>query len=144
MIEPGIGTEKYKLGCFSDEMSSYVSLATDIEDREPFKIYKTASVWFFFNKTTEKLEQLSLFTGFNERVLDKVGIGDSFERLVGELGACREIDGAFEPEKLDGIAFELNDDNCIECISVSVPFQFYGKLPDHIHRNIKKGRKKLP
>ena len=144
MIEPGIGTEKFKLGSFSDEMSSYLSLATDIELREPFKIYKTKFVWFFFNRTTDKLEQLSLFTGFNEKVLDKVGIGDSYKRLVGELGACRKTDGVFEQEKLDGISFELNDNKSIECISVSVPYQFYGELPDHIHRNLKKGRKKLP
>ena len=144
MIEPGIGTKNIKLGCFIDDISSFVSLATDVEDRGQFKIYKTPSIWFFFNKSTDKLDQLSLFVGFNEKVLDRVGLGDDFDKLIGELGSCRVIDGVIEPENFDGIAFELNGDKCIDCISVSIPYQFYSELSDHIRRNMKKGRKKLP
>jgi len=144
MIEPGIGTTKYRLGCNVEEIDLIKSEAFEIEDREILVVYKFSSIWFFINPKTNKLDQVSVFTPIGEKVLDKVGIGDSLECIQSNFGDCVINDRVYEPKNYDGISFELaKGGKSIYCISVFLPHQFYGELPEHIAKSMQKG-KKLP
>lgn len=131
MIEPGLGTENYKLGMTLDELNLIEQDIHEIEDRDIFTIYKTQSIWFFILKKSGKLVQLSIFAPFDEKVLNKVGIGDNLESVYAHFGKCAVNHKVHEPIKLQGIAFETESSSKaksakIETISVSEPYPFYG------------------
>lgn len=131
MIEPGIGTEKYKIGSSFNELGINLDNVFEIEDREILRVYKTKEIWFFINANTEKLDQLSLFNPFNEKVLGKIGIGDPLYKVHELFGQCVINHSVHEPKSTFGIAFETEKGSKsknvkIESISVSEPFAFYG------------------
>ncbi len=144
MIQPSIGTSEYKLGVDFSELGLPASIFKEIEDRGVLKVFKLEKIWFFVNKDNNKLDQLSLFQGFDEKVLGKVGLGDNLQCLKSLLGECTNIDGVYEPNEYPGISFELDKNKTINCISVSLPYQFHGELPSHIKRNLPGQKRKLP
>jgi hypothetical protein len=147
MIEPGIGTETFKLGTHFDDVDLSTFEITEVEDRDILKVYKTKNIWFFFNSSDSTLDQLSLFSPFEEKVLGKVGLGDCLSDVYDTFGECCINNKVHEPLKYNGIAFEIEGSSKnakISCISVSVPFQFYGELPKHIKANSPGKKRKLP
>jgi hypothetical protein len=149
MITPGKGTKEFKIGMTLSELSLNDSDIWEVEDRDVFEVYKTAAIWFFIVKNTEKLGQLSLFHPFSERVLDKVGIGDSLATVYETLGKCVINYKVHEPIQYPGISFEAESGSkakaaLVEVISVSDPFAFYGEIPKHIQDNLPGKKRKLP
>lgn len=133
MIEPGIGTREYKIGMTLDELNLKESDILEVENRDIFDIYKTSNIWFFIVKKTGKLDQLSLFNLFDEKVLDKVGLGDTLDDVFSHFGKCAVNHKVHEPIKHHGIAFEMEKGSkaksaVIETISVSDPYAYYGPV----------------
>lgn len=133
MIEPGVGTSNFKIGMSFDEIDFSNFSIQEIEDRDIFTIYKTDPIWFFFLKKNNKLDQLSLFSPFDEKVLDKVGIGDSLGDVHKHFGKCVINHKVHEPVKYPGVSFETEGGSKgtnakIETISVSDPYAFYGPV----------------
>lgn len=149
MIEPGKGTANYKIGMTLAELELPSEDVLDIEDRDVFNIHKTATIWFFMVKSTGKLGQLTLFSPFAEKVLNKVGIGDSLESVHDNLGKCVVNHKVHESLKYPGIGFETESGGksksaIIDAISVTDPFAFYGEVPKHIKDNLPGKKRKLP
>ena len=131
MIEPEKGTSQFKIGELFDELNLSGLEIYEIEDREILKVYKTKEIWFFINTKTNMLDQLSLFSPFNEKVLGKVGIGDTLADVQDVFGSCSVNHKVHEPYDYPGISFETNSGSkskhaVIETISVSNPYVFYG------------------
>ena len=106
MIEPRIGTSHYKIGTPFDDIDFSNLNILEVEDREILKVYKSDYIWFFFNSKTNKLDQISVFHPFEEKVLDKVGIGDTLADVYKHFGKCQINFKVHEPHELPGIAFE--------------------------------------
>jgi len=133
MIEPAKGTSKYKIGAALEDIDFSIFDKVEIEDRDILKVYKTKSIWFFFNKKTNMLDQLSLFSPFNEKTKENIGIGNTLSDIYAQYGECVKNHKVYEPKRIPGIAFEMkngNEDKMLKigCISVSEPYAFYGKL----------------
>lgn len=149
MIEPAIGTSKYRLGTKFKDLDFAGVEILEIEDREPLKVYKSDSIWFFFDTRSDELDQLSLFSPFKEKVFGKIGIGDRLSDVYSNLGKCTITDKVHEPCDYPGIAFntvkDLKSENAIiEVVSVSLPYKFYGELPRHVADNLPGKKRKLP
>ena len=147
MIEPGLGTSEFKIGTKIDDMdfSSYEII--EKEDRDIFIVFKTKFIWFFFVKDTQKLDQLTLFSPFKEKVLGRVSIGDSLSDVYKHFGKCCINHKVHEPLKYAGIAFEAEKGSksknaIITKISVSEPYEFYP--PNRIKEHEFKSGKRLP
>ena len=50
MIEPGIGTNTFKLGTHFDDLDLSIFEIIEVEDRDILKVYKTKNIWFFFTR----------------------------------------------------------------------------------------------
>lgn len=140
MIKPGKGSSSIKLGVAVDTLTDYIKDAT-IEKRGRLDVYKTSQVWFFVDTKNHRLTQLSFYSPFKEKVLGKVGIGDSVSHMRQQLGDFVMNDNVFESVENPGVSFETennmkSDDALIVCISVSEPYTFLGDLPEHIKRNL--------
>ena len=131
MIEPGIGTSMYKIGTPFSEIDLSIYKNVEIEDREILKVYKTDEIWFFVNAKSNKLDQLSLFSPFNEKTKENIGIGSYLSEVYEHYGECAINHKVHEPKGIQGIAFETKHGSkaknaTIECISVSEPYPYYG------------------
>jgi hypothetical protein len=149
MIEPAKGTSKYRLGTKYQDMDFTEVEIIEIEDRDPLKVYKSKSIWFFFDTRNNELDQISLFSPFDEKVLGKVGIGDKLSDVFSAFGKCSKIDKVYEPFDFPGIAFNTIEDRksknaVIEAISVSIPYKSYVELPQHFLDNLPGKKRKLP
>lgn len=149
MIYPAKGTSKYQIGTKLKEMDFSGIEIIEIEDRGTLKVYKSENIWFYFDARNDELDQLSLFAPFNEKVLEKVGIGDKLSDVYSNFGKCRIIDNVYEPLDYPGIAFNTaknsrSKDATIEVISVSDPYKFYGEIPKHIIDNMPGKKRNLP
>lgn len=133
MIEPGVGSSKFKIGMSFDEVDLTPFEVKEIEDRDIFSVYKTEFIWFFFLKKNKRLDQLSFFSPFDEKVLDKVGIGDTLDDVKQNFGKGVFNHKVFEPLDYPGVAFEMasgskSNGAIIEIISVSDPYAYYGPV----------------
>ena len=131
MIEPEIGTSKYKIGTPFEEIDLSIYENIEIEDREILKVYKTEKIWFFFNTKNNKLDQLSLLGSFEEKTKENIGIGSLLSEVIEKYGKCTINHKTHEPIAIPGIAFETESGSkaksaIIECISVSNPYPYYG------------------
>lgn len=149
MIEPAKGTSQYRIGDKLHEIDLSDIEIIEIEDRETLKVYKSREIWFFFDKRTEELDQLSLFAPFKEKVLGKVGIGDILADVYSSFGKCSINHKVHEPLDYPGIAFETEKGSkskaaTIETISVSNPYKLYVDIPQHIENNLPGNKRKLP
>ncbi len=149
MIEPAQGTNDFRLGMrFGDINFSKIEII-EVEVRDQIKVYKSEGIWFFINSKTNVLSQLSLFSPFSEKVLGKIGIGDEISKVHEHLGECVINDNVCEPINYPGVAFntvnnQFENNAVIEVISVSLPYEFYGELPEHITNNLPGKPRKLP
>jgi hypothetical protein len=149
MIEPAKGTRDFRLEMNFDDINISDIEITEVEERDQFRVYKSEGIWFFINRKTNTLSQLSLFSPFNEKVLGKIGIGDEITKVHEYLGECLINDNVYEPINYPGVAFntvnnQVKNNAVIEVISVSLPYEFYGELPEHIANNIPGKTRKLP
>ena len=131
MIEPEKGTSKYKIGAQLEDLELSENEIFEIEDREILKVYKTPEIWFFINSKTNQLDQMSLFAPFKEKVLGKVGIGDTLADVYEAFGRCVVNHKVHEPFDYPGIGFETENGSkskaaIIESISVLNPYVYYG------------------
>ncbi len=80
------------------------------------------------------LDQISLFSPFNEKTKENIGIGSTLADVFHQFGQCVVNHKVHEPKDVAGIAFEAENGSKakiakiakIECISVSEPYPFYG------------------
>lgn len=150
MIQPALGTNAYKIGeKYSDIDFTNVEIE-EVESRGKLVVHKSREIWFFFNKETEELDQLSFFAPYSGKVLEKVGIGDTLDDVLNFFGSCSNNDRVFEPFDYPGVVFEADETaervsiRKISSISVCNPNKFYGELPDHIKNNLPGKNRKLP
>ncbi|WP_105199090.1 hypothetical protein [Pseudoalteromonas sp. T1lg10] len=149
MIKPAKGTSQFKIGTPFGEVDFSGAEIYAVEERGELQVHKSKHIWFFFNSKTNELDQLSLFAPFTEKVLGKVGIGDSLSDVHEVLGKCCVNDKVHEPYNYPGVAFETKGGSSdgsaiVESISVSKPYPFYGDIPKHIASNMHGKKKRLP
>lgn len=138
-IEPSKGVGEYRLGeKAGDTQLSELNILSK-EQRDGFVVYKTEEIWFFVD-SENILDQISVVAPCEAKVLGKVGIGNTLQDVLDNFGRCTINHKTHEPVDFPGISFETengskNKSAKIECISVSIPYKFYGKLPKHIKNN---------
>lgn len=145
-IIPGKCIGSYKLGEQGYEQKIRNLDLIAIESQGRFSVYKTKEIWFFLDeKDNNALNQMTVFYPFQGKVMGKVGIADSLENIKENFGFCTIEHGVYEPIEYPGVSFELEGHGSekIYCISVSIPYKFYGELPEHIQKNLQ-STKKLP
>ena len=130
MIIPGKGTANFKIGSLKSSIDFSKYDIIEIENREVLEVIKTEFIWFFINLKNNTLDQICVFSPFNEKVLGKIGIGDTLSMVHKEFGKCVINHKVHEPIKYPGISFETKNDSkgksaVIDCISVSNPYPFY-------------------
>lgn len=148
MIEPGIGSAELKLGLAEEDLGSILG-GSEFEDRGEFNLFKNSAVWFFFRKSDGKLIQLTFFDPCNEKVLEKVGIGDTLRDVKDHFGKYVVNDRVVEPAEYSGIAFttvgsSLAMSAVIETISVSEPFAQSAELARRIRQRQLMSQRRLP
>lgn len=149
-IEPGKRIGQFVLGEKFRESDIAELKLLSIVDRERFVLYKTSAMWFFIDRHDGTLDQITVFSPFAGKIKGKVGIGDTLRDVIEYFGNCANDLGVYEPIECPGVSLETqgkreNEFARIECISVSIPHKFYGKLPENIKRNLDPDRKrKLP
>lgn len=138
-IEPGKGVGKYRLGeKISHTQFSELNIVSK-EQRDGLVVYKAEGTWFFVD-SENILDQISVFAPCEAKALGKVGIGNTLQDVLDNFGHCTINHKAHEPVDFPGISFETENGSKsksarIECISVSMPYKFYGGLPEHINQN---------
>lgn len=149
MLVPGTGSRSYKIRASLNSLGLDELDIFEVEDREILTVHKSESIWFFINTKTNELDQLTFFTPFDEKVLNKVGIGDTLSDVFSNFGKCAIVDKCFEPEDHFGLTFETegnskNENAIINSISISTPFPFYGEMPECFLQTSKTKKRKLP
>jgi len=148
IIIPGKGSGGFKLGTKFSKIGLKQADILSTKERGILLVYKTEQIWFFVNRNSDEVEQLSFMNGYEGKVLGKIGIGDSLNCVIQELGKCTIDNKVHEPLEHPGVTFETENGSKaksakIEVISVMKPYQFLGELPEHILRNLG-GNRKLP
>ena len=149
MLVPGTGSQNYKIGASFNSLRLDELDILEVEDREILTVHKSESIWFFINTKTNELDQLTFFSPFNEKVLNKVGIGDMLSDVFSNFGKCAIVDKCFEPKEHFGLTFETEGNSrkesaIIKSISISTPFPFYGDMPESFLQNNTTKIRKLP
>ncbi len=149
MIIPGKGTNLYKIGADKDSINFSNIEIQEIEKRGSLEVIKTKSIWFFIDSNDQTIDQISVFSPFNEKVLDKVGVGDSISNIHDTFGKCTTSHKVYKPIEYPGVSFETEQGSkaknaVISCISISAPYKSSTQLPKHISDNQPGKKRKLP
>ncbi len=123
-IFPGEGIEKYKLGmdlkCIVDYLNNeYVK--QEREDGSCVIIIDNAKFWF---NSEKKLIQIGVTGEFHSKYDGKIGIGNTLSDVQREIGAFYEEGDDYLIEGINGIAFELSDEEGYEWNELTAPIKW--------------------
>lgn len=121
-IIPGERIGEIYLGWDLSKLEAYIGSEYKVEDRPKCRVLDIGTAKFWIDKTTNLLTQILVYGDFKGRLAGQIGIGSTLRDVQEKIGPWREELGVYVLDKVDGVCFELRDDE--DWDQLSTPIQY--------------------
>ncbi len=121
-IIPAKSIAEFELGWSFEQLVAHFRNGYEVENFEPGQKITYKNFRFWIDKTTQKVEQISVTGNFDGKFQNKIGLGSTLKDIENQIGTWGEDLDVYILPSQKGICFELKDTGSDEeWIEVQMP-----------------------